>query len=794
MSDKVRIPAYCAQCRSRCGCVATVHEGRLLGIEPLPGHPSGDKLCPKGRASTELVYHRDRLVTPLRRTTAKGSPDPGWQPISWDEALDTVAAQMARIANDYGAEQTAFSITTPSGTHISDSIHWIERFARAYGSANTVYGTEICNWHKDFASRFTFGYDIGVPDFEHTDCIMLWGNNPAATWLARAVEVNAARRRGARLLVVDPRPTVFARRADVWLPVTPGTDQVLALGLAHIMVKRAQYDVQFVREFSNGALLVRDDNGRFLRASDVDPSADDALMLAVDDAGKPVRYDPREARWLDRRTPRLQAQASLPGADGPVSCTTAFARYVQQLEAFTPQHVSRVTGVDVAALEAAASLLSESGRVAYYAWNGVGQSVTATQTDRALSLLYTLTGSYGRAGGNVPGQAAAFNDISGQELLSDEQRARTLGRAQRPIGPPSQGWITARDMYRAVIDGDPYRVRMLMSFGTNLLTSQPDTDLAETALKTLEFHVHADFFVNAAARYADIVLPVATSWEREGLRPGFDANLRGQRRVQLRRAVIAPVGEARSDIDIVLGLSQRLGLGRAMFDLDVDRGHDALLAGSGLTVARLREVPEGIDVDTEVVLEPYAKINDQGTRCGFPTPTKLIEIYSETLLDHGQAPIPNGDEAQLLKPQEEFPLRLGCAKTLYYCHGQHRNLPSLRRLEPDPPLEMSAQDASARGIEQGDWVRIITRSGHAVARARIVRGLNPGQVFAQHGWWEPGGDDTPYSRAEALAANVNRLIDTTQCDPISGSVALRASACEVERLDVTPEAAKQALR
>lgn len=210
MTEEMRIPTFCTQCRSRCGCDALVKDGKILKIEPQPSHPSGAKLCPKGRAVTELVYHPERLTRPLRRTSPRGAGPTTWESITWEEALTVIAGHMTRIRAEHGAEQVAFSVTTPSGTHISDSIAWIERFIRAFGSPNTIYSTEICNWHKDMASRLTYGTDIGTPDFAHTDCIVLWGNNPAATWLARSVEIQKGLKRGARLLVIDPRPTTFA--------------------------------------------------------------------------------------------------------------------------------------------------------------------------------------------------------------------------------------------------------------------------------------------------------------------------------------------------------------------------------------------------------------------------------------------------------------------------------------------------------------------------------------------------------------------------------------------------------
>ena len=165
MTKHKRIPAFCTQCRSRCGCEVILEKDKLLRIEPLPDHPSGEKLCPKGKAAAEVVYHPDRLKHPMRRTSPKGMLNPTWEQISWEEALDEIAGHMARIRADHGAEQVAFSITTPSGTHMSDCISWVERFVRAYGSPNSIYGTEICNWHKDIASRFTVGDP--VQSFKH---------------------------------------------------------------------------------------------------------------------------------------------------------------------------------------------------------------------------------------------------------------------------------------------------------------------------------------------------------------------------------------------------------------------------------------------------------------------------------------------------------------------------------------------------------------------------------------------------------------------------------------------------
>ena len=771
-----RIPAFCTQCRSRCGCEVIVEKDKLLRIEPLPNHPSGEKLCPKGKAAAELVYHSDRLTHPMRRTSPKGTSAPTWEQISWEEALDEISGQMVRIRSDHGAEQVAFSVTTPSGTHISDCISWIERFVRAYGSPNSIYGTEICNWHKDFASRLTYGTDIGTPDFAGTDCILLWGHNPATTWLARSVEVQKAIKRGAKLIVVDPRPTLYARRADCWLQVYPGTDQAVALGIANLLLQSGRFDVEFVREWTNATLLVREDTREFLKESDLKVEGQDETLFAVNSStDELIKYDSANGIW-SCGDPELFISRSIATKYGVLTCRSSLQIFADAAAEYPAERVKELTGISEEQLNKATNILAESASIAYYAWNGVGQSPTASQTDRAISVLYGLTGSYGRAGGNVSGGAAPFNDIAGHDLLDESQRSKALGLLERPLGPGLTGWVMAKDVYTAILEQKPYPVRMLMSFGGNLLAAQPDTIRAKKAFKQLEFHVHCDFFLNETAKYADIVLPVATSWEREGLRTGFDTSLEGMRRVQLRPPVIAPIGEARSDTDIALELSRRLGLSDVMFDCDTDKGHAHILASSGVSLGELKAKPEGVTLSSEVALSSYQKI-------GFPTPTKLLEIYSEKMLRAGFSPVPDLDASDLPKATDNsFPLKLGCAKTFTYCHSQGRNIPSLRRLTPNPILEIAYETAASRGIKMDDWLEITTKVGAFIARAKLDQNLALDTVFAQHGWTVSNTEDSPNLNGDPLATNMNQAISTEKCDPISGSLPLRCSWCEVRKI------------
>ncbi len=200
---------------------------------------------------------------------------------------------------------------------------------------------------------------------------------------------------------------------------------------------------------------------------------------------------------------------------------------------------------------------------------------------------------------------------------------------------------------------------------------------------------------------ADIVLPANMPWEREGLRAGFEVNEDAAALVQLRTAALRPAGESRSDAEIVFALAQRLGFGGDFWHGDLDAAMDAHLAPTGITVARLRENPSGIRVPVPQCRYRHEERAGDGWR-GFETPSKLVEIWSETFAIGGYDPLP--DAADEADADPAFPLLLTTAKVPHFCHAQHREIPSLRRRLPDPVAEIGALAAKIRGISDGDWV------------------------------------------------------------------------------------------
>ncbi|MCC5978033.1 MAG: molybdopterin-dependent oxidoreductase [Salinarimonas sp.] len=765
-----KIHGYCNLCRSRCGAIYTVFDGRLVSVSADPDHPTGKALCPKGRAAPEIAHDPRRLIQPLRRTRPKGDADPGFVTISWDEAMAEIAARLGQVRDETGPEAVAFAVTTPSGTPLSDSIEWIERFVRVFGSPNTVYSTEICNWHKDVAHAFTYGHGIPTPDYANADTILLWGHNPANVWLSQAERIAQGRARGAKVICIDPGVTGNVLHADLQLRIRPATDAALALGLLNLMIERNAFDADFVRQWSNAPFLVRDDTGYFLRDADGRP------MVWRTDTGAATAYDagstlsPDEARAL-----------ALDGAfvvDG-VTCRPVFALLKERVAAFTPDHVTQVTGIPVADIEAAATLIARSPRVAYYSWTGIGQQANATQTERALAILYAFTGGYDRPGGNVLWSAQPMRAMNGFDLFPVGQREKALGIDKHPLGPPRHGWITSRDFCRSVLDGAPYRVRALFGFGTNLPVSHAGTARIREALAALEFHVQCDRVMTPMAEFADIVLPVTTPWEHEALKAGFEITGEAQELVQLRRQMIDPPGTCRSDTQILFDLACRLGMGAAFFDGDIEAARNHQLEPLGLDCETLRQNPRGIRRPLQHAFEKYAGSDASGHPRGFATPTRRLEIYSEEFLAHGYPPLPQ--HVSPPRPGPEYPIALTSAKSGLYCHSQGRQIVSLRKRAPDPRVRLHPETAAARGLVEDAWVEIATPQGRARFRLSLDARISRDIAIAEHGWWQA----CPEMGREASApdaqdtSNFNAMIGTENVDPISGSQSLRAGFCEI---------------
>ena len=792
-----RIHTFCGLCVARCGALAVVENGRFTRLEPDPSHPTGQALCAKGHAAPELVYSPRRLTYPLRRTRPKNDADPGWKRISWDEALDLTAGALRRIAECYGPHAVAITASSPSTTAMADSVGYVQRLGNAFGTPNSQITLDVCGWGRSFATRYTFGVgSVGntgssgaMPDIPNSGVVILWGYNPSYTRLTHATALVEALKKGTKLIVIDPRHVGLATKADLWLRVRPGTDGALALGIAKVMIERGWYDRGFIRDWSNGPLLVRADTGRLLTEADVAPGGDARRLFAWDNRlARLIDYDSIAGRYgADSTNIALEGEYRVRTQEGEVICHPAFGLYAQLCRRYPPERVEAICWVPRAQIEEAAWLLWHTRPVSYYAWSGHEQHANATQTARAMSLLYALTGDFDQRGGNVLLPTVPAGSVVGQDLPAAKDMAPRLGIAERPLGPARFAFYSTEDLYRAIRERQPYPVRGMIGFGANILLAHAGGASGREALKELEFYAHLDLFMNPTAELADIVLPVASAFEREGLKMGFDISAEAQSLVQLRPAIVPPRGEARSDTDIIFDLAQRLGLGAEFWDGDIDASYRQQLVSAGITLEELRANPEGVRVPLQARYSKHAEPDgDGGTPRGFATPSRKVELYSQTFLDHGYPPLPDfapppvGPEA---RPDLAvlYPLVLTSAKAALFCQTQHRQLPTLRKRAIDPEIELHPAAAEARGINNGDWVSIETPEGSVRARARFNISLDPRVVVGEHGWWQ-GCDELGAPGFEPFgpqSANFNQLIGTGARDPVSGTASHRSYLCEI---------------
>ncbi|HDM09087.1 MAG TPA: molybdopterin oxidoreductase, partial [Desulfobacteraceae bacterium] len=245
--DRV-VKSHCRMCHGGCGVLVYVKDGKAVKISGDPDCPiNHGTLCAKAFASIQLAYHPERLTYPVRRVGPKGSGK--WERISWDEALDTIAEKILQYKDEYGAE----SIVMGYGTGRENEAV-IYRFANLLGTPNVLTAGHFCYGPRVATGIITCGSNPVVDYENHPRCIMVWGNNIVISNPDeyKGEPFSVAVDKGAKLIVVDPRFTRIAARADVWLQLRPGTDTALALGMANVIIQEGLYDKDFVEKWVHG--------------------------------------------------------------------------------------------------------------------------------------------------------------------------------------------------------------------------------------------------------------------------------------------------------------------------------------------------------------------------------------------------------------------------------------------------------------------------------------------------------------------------------------------------------------
>lgn len=696
-------PTICDICNpvTHCGIQAHVKEGRLVRVEGWPDHPhSQGTLCPKGAASRQYILHPDRLLRPLKRTGPRGGD--GFEPITWDEALETIAARLSRIKSESGPESVVFYAGYPKWMR-----PFLKRLALNFGSPNYCTESSVCNEASLLAAKLNYGA-WGTPDLGRTRCLLIWGRNPFWSSPPLARKILAAKKRGLRIIDVGPLVTPTTAQADIHLRLRPGTSGALAAGLAQVIIQEDLQDREFVARWTKGL--------------------------------------------------------------------GDFAAYVRE---FTPQRTEEITGIPAGEIRRAARLYAQtkpaslltSPNTSVHHTNGV-------DNHRLITLLPGLTGNFDRPGGNhvipesyvyvangLPTRQHLFQQPRSWEELPDR-----LGQDRFPV------WSRMTDQAQALVlphqirSGRPYPIRGLVAFGLNHRL-WPGSDYTFESLKKLDFLVVSDLFLTQSAKLADLILPACSSFERSELKlyPG--------KRLLFTRPALEPLGQSRSDVEIIIDLARRL----IPQDELLGQGHEAcldwILAPSGVTVKELKKHPPGLQLD-QVADPGFFKYRTTG----FKTPSGKMEFTSTVLAELGLDPLPRYREpflSPVSTPEKavDFPLILTTGARLpMFIHGRTFRVPYLRRLRPDPMVDLNPLDARERGLSQGDRVELSTPRGSLILRANLTGTVPPGVVSVYHNL--PGAD-------------VNTLIEPDYQDPLSGYPGFKSLLCQVAKVGPDQEERKE---
>lgn len=441
-------PTTCWECSTCCGALATVRGGRVVDFAPNADHPySKGAFCIKGiRGAPGITYGPNRLLYPMRRTGARGESK--WARISWDEALDEMADRLAEVRLRHGPEAI---VGATSGAYFSRSLI-LALMMRSIGTPNWMINQDLCGGCRAVSAR-TMGLNITRgEDIANTRCALIVGRNPSVADPVEWAALKAAKKRGARIIVSDPKRTQAAQMADIWLAPRVGSDAALALAMTHVLITDGLYDKAFVARWCHGFDELAD------RAAQYPPAVAETMT------GVPAGQIIAAARLY---------------ADGPST--------------FVSGHGIDAFSAGVQTFRAYHCLVAISGNV-----DRAGGNLRA-RTPRGFRNYIDLL--------HMP-QFRLDAEV--------EKRTIGTDRFPLWAGPKGwQTACHNPSVIEAMLTGRPYPVRALYASGVNILVSYPNTRRTIEALRSLDFVAVAAHAMTPTAEYADIVLPKTTTLEEE---------------------------------------------------------------------------------------------------------------------------------------------------------------------------------------------------------------------------------------------------------------------------------------
>lgn len=695
-------------CHDGCGVIIYTDKktGKFIKVEGDEENPYYQgRLCSRCLDLAESIYHPDRLLYPMKRDPKYRGKADKWERITWDEAYDLIDEKFTKIRDEYGGKSIIFAsgtgrVTPPINARLGYALGSIQYsyfwsgnacYVPRVAAANTIQGCYTC---PDFSMQFYDRYDD--PEWVAPKNIFIWGNNPLVAnadgnlghWVVDCMK------RGSKLIVIDPRASWLATKADLWVNLRPGTDSMLALAMANYIIENDLYDHDFVDKWCYG----------------FDEYAQACKEYTVDRAA--------ETCWLDKED------------------VIAAAKYMAE----KPTAVQWGLAIDMNL-----------------------QCITASQ---ALCNLWCITGQIDIPSGMItvhdPYNTEVWLPPDPKEVFTPKQEMERIGSGFQMITNSGMVQCQADSMIDQLVTGRPYKIRGAWIQSTNPLSCtgmQPKTRI-EKGLLNCEINVGVDCYMTPTLMATcDIVLPLNFYPEREGLRSVWYY-------IQNTNKACEPMGEAKDDFQIDWELGRRwnkdLWPGETL-----EEYFSFLIKEAGITYDDSRKLNW---IYPEFHYRKYEKGEQRPDgQLGFNTITGRIELYSLLLQQWGEKPLPYFEEPPMSpysQPElyKEYPFVFMTGARHYASfHSEHRQIPRLRAMHPDPWFEIHPTKAQELGIVDGQWCWIETPMGRARLTAHITEIISPRMIMADHGWWFPEAD--PEDRGDGCfgtyASNINMTLPSS---------------------------------
>ena len=752
-------------CRGNCGDTcpqrATVRGGKLVKCTPVASEAGRDYRqtqsavgCVKGRATPQRVYATHRVLHPMRQTGKRGSDQ--WEEISWDEAIKLISDKFKSAVDEHGGQSVAFwrGLGNSDGLLNGASGIGLNRFSQKIGAT-------MLEASSDYAAVYMTFNALQMPingneDLINAKTILNIGLNPADTTRGDWPIVEA-RRAGAKVVTMDPVFSKSAAHSDIWVPVRPGTDGAMLLAMCNYIIDNDLIDYDYLRNHSVAPLLVKEDLS-YLRLSDLGMDPLPAMKEGGDPVDSEVVYDPASQTFgssFSVTDPELEGSFDANG----IAVRTVYSVVKEAIKDFTVEFAAKECDVPAEQIEEVARLYATNKPATLAPGYGYEHYKNSWHMYKTLMFLASLTGNNCKPGASV-NQFGASSSLSA--MAGVNKKVGILEDAKPTIS--ATGEYLPQIMETGKWNGKDHAIRCVYVMTADPLSNGLGRNYLIDALEKVDFVVTADSFMTDTARYSDLVLPVALSWETND----SSSSMFTQKAVE-------PLGEAKTDIDIFRAIADGMGFdGLYKSDEEYLREYldtpENLEAGCGYDVMSEQSIFGEPKIAARVGVEYNAtgrtqffleKLISRDTVEWTPRPQDHYPWYEEAF------------EAYQANPaREKYPLYGVSNHHAYWAHSLFKGIPWLDELRGEPTVLIHEETAAARGIQSGDTVRVFNDHGYVVLKAVVNQGIRPDTLMLPHG---PEGDDFIDGHTQSLS--------TIALDEMTSNNNFNDFVCEIEKYE-----------